>query len=215
MAPVFGFAAAAGCSSRLVLFVSCAILLLSLSTNVVSTAWVYDRQTLLLIRSSMGECGGGCTWSVTGEFTAPFVCPSASAVCMRHGQIRPSHKRQRKRGKRAGRQVQLKKLRKLGVFDCDSRPSCLRSVFPNAPCAPVRVPCRKPASGRSVCSVHLRSLPRASLSASDAPASLRMGLINARSIANKSLLLSDLLTSRTWTLCCLRKHGNGIWNIIT
>ncbi len=75
MAPVFGFAAVAGCSPRLVLLVFCAILLLNLSTNVVSTAWVYDRQTMLLIRSSMEVCGGVCTWSGPGAFSAQFICP--------------------------------------------------------------------------------------------------------------------------------------------
>ena len=198
MAPVFGFATAAGCSSRLILFVSCAILLLSLSTKVVSTAWVYDRQTMLLIRSSMWECGDGFTWSGTGEFAAPFVCPSATVVCLRQEEdlIRPVKKRRRKRGKRAGRQVHLKRLLKLGFIVCDSRPSCLRSVFPVVPGTLVPVPWRKPTTGRGVCSVHLRSLPRAPLSASGTPVPLRMGLINARSIANKSLFLSDLFTSK-------------------
>lgn len=199
MAPVFGFASVAGCSSRFILFVFCAILLLSLSTKVVSTAWVYDRQTLLLIRSSMVECGDGYIWSGIDKFAAPFTRPTENAVRTRHeeGLIRPTNKRRRKRGRRAGRQIQLKKLFKLGILDFKHRPSCLYSVFPDVPMALVLVYQRNSTSGRGVCLVNLRSLPRASFSASGVPAPLRMGLINACSIANKSLLLCDLFTSKS------------------
>ncbi|CAM4573302.1 unnamed protein product [Leuciscus chuanchicus] len=137
MAPVFGFASAAGCLSRVILFVFCAILLLSLSTKVVSTAWVYDRQTLLLIRSSLVERSNGYNgynviWN--GIDAAPFARPTGSD-CTRHGEglIRSTIKRRRKRGKRAGRQTHLKKLFKLRIFNYDSRPSCLLSVFPDVP----------------------------------------------------------------------------------
>lgn len=199
MAPVFGFASVAGCSSRLILFVFCAILLLSLSAKVVSTAWVYDRQTLMLIRSSMVECGDGYIWSGIDKFAAPFTRPTGTAVCMRHeeGLIRPANRRRRKRGKRAGRQIQLKNLFKLGILDCNYRPVCLYSVFPDVPMARVPVYQRNSTSGRGVCMVHLRPLLRADFSVSGVPATLRMGLINARSIANKSLLLSDLFTSES------------------
>lgn len=145
----------------------------------------------------MVECSDGYIWSGIDKFAAPFTRPTGTAVCMRHeeGLIRPAKRRRRKRGKRAGRQ--LKNLFKLGILDCDYRPVCLYSVFPDVPMARVPVYQRNSTSGRGVCMVHLRPLLRADFSISGVPATLRMGLINARSIANKSLLLSDLFTSKS------------------
>lgn len=63
MAPLFGIAAVAGGSFRFLLIILCALLLLSLSSYDVSAVWVYDRQMMILIRSSVTKCGGFCTWS--------------------------------------------------------------------------------------------------------------------------------------------------------
>ncbi len=102
-------------------------------------------------------------------------------------------KRRRRRGKRAGRQVHFKSLLKLGFFCDGSRPSYLRSVFPDVPRVLIPLPRRKL---YGVCAEHLRALPRASPSVSGVvSAPLRMALINTRSISNKSFLLSELFTS--------------------
>lgn len=158
----------------------------------VSSAWEYDRQTMLLIRSSMVECGGVCTRSCPGAFSAPFICPSAPVTCYGEGLLGRKKKRWRRRGKRAGRQVHFKRLPKLGLFYDGSRPSYLCSVFPDAPRVLVPLPRSKPTSGRGV-----RSLPQASPSTSGiVSAPFKMALINAHSISNKSFLLSDLFTSK-------------------
>lgn len=82
-----------------------------------STAWVYDCQTMLLIWSSIEECGGECTWSGPGAFSTLFICSSAPVACMWNGEGlmgRTKKQRRRKQG-RAARQVHFKRLF-YGVF---------------------------------------------------------------------------------------------------
>lgn len=196
MAPVFGIFAVAGGLFRFVLIILCALLLLSSSSYDVSAVWMYDRQTMILIRSSVTKCGGFCTWSGLDESTL-YRCPPALAVCMREGEglERRTKKRRRRRGKRAGRQVYLRKLWKLEQCCVVSRLPCLRPLVPSVYSGPFLLPLRVSSTGRGVCDEHLRPLLRTSVSVSGGrSAPLKIALLNVRSIRNKSFLLNELFT---------------------
>ncbi|KAJ8371712.1 hypothetical protein AAFF_G00302890 [Aldrovandia affinis] len=142
------------------------------------------------------------------------------------------HRRRRKRGKRAGTQVKLRWLWKQGfAFNPvllseatatvgspspwpsttpGTRFSCLRPVFPDlvTPCWPTapypgkRLLCL---GGRKADSRCLRPLPRASAATAVAGSvglPLKMALINARSIGNKSFILNEVFSSRAWIFVC-------------
>ncbi|XP_065328051.1 uncharacterized protein LOC134642794 [Pelmatolapia mariae] len=107
MAPVFGFAAA-GCSlshSFIVLFFSA--LLFSICINDVLAALVYDRLTLLSIRSSMMAQDVSSSSSF-GTFHPPPVAGSSTGV------LSGPHRPWRRRG-RAGIQVKLRRFWQRGL----------------------------------------------------------------------------------------------------
>ncbi|KAL6491008.1 hypothetical protein MHYP_G00013530 [Metynnis hypsauchen] len=84
-------------------------------------------------------------------------------------------------------------------------------VRPRRPCSPrPRGPCSPWPRQRGVDPRNLRSLLRAPRSAEpQAPAPARIGLLNARSLANKTFILRDFFSSRSLDLLCVTETWIG------
>ncbi|KAI2645456.1 RNA-directed DNA polymerase from mobile element jockey [Labeo rohita] len=182
-----------------------------------SALLIYDRQTLYNIRASEDTLSGRYELGNQTTSLPPFLA-DILAFLRRSPCVIPRKKRWRQRGKRRGVLVRFKAyLASTMSVRCPRDGSCvpvaprslatrgrwLCPVFSSStgitegdlsigPSPPVRVQVRV---RRGVDSSHLRPLGRAVSSASD-DRTLRLGLINARSLANKTFLLNDFFTSR-------------------
>ncbi|KAI2646105.1 RNA-directed DNA polymerase from mobile element jockey [Labeo rohita] len=183
----------------------------------VSALLGYDHQTLYNIRASEDTLAGRYELGNQTTSLPPFLA-DIPAFLHRSPCIIPRKKRWRRRGKRGGVLVRFKAyLASTMSVRCPRDGSCvlvaprslemrgrwLCSVFPSStgitegdlligPSPPVRFRVRVRGG---VDSSHLRPLGRAVSSASD-DRTLHLGLINARSLANKTFLLNDFFTSR-------------------
>ncbi|KAL6484014.1 hypothetical protein MHYP_G00088870 [Metynnis hypsauchen] len=170
----------------------------------------YDRQFLLDLRHSVSDLA---VFNHGGQNTLP---PLLSGIPTHlYSASTSQRKLRRRRGKRSGRLVKLKvclarsssiprtghglsppfvvSRRFLEPFDiCLVCVVCLdEGVRPRRPCSP------QPRQ-RGVDPRNLRSLLRAPRSAEpQAPAPARIGLVNARSLANKTFVLRDFFSSRS------------------
>ncbi len=183
-------------------------------TRSVCSPLVYDRVTLLNIRSAVSDC----LFCDTREDWHLYVdVPVAlRKVCYLPGCLCLWRKRRRKRGKRAGGLVRSKKIGRFPfigppsfvaeVEEVNLRCSYLVPVFPS-PASMSRssrmVRVRRRSAARGVNHLILRSLRdgnsvnffnQSSLSSSDT-IPVTMALINARSLANKTFILNDLFAS--------------------
>lgn len=206
-------------------------LFVSLCLCSVKSTVVYDRQTLLDIGASVASSLSyqPKQWSFHRalRLKLPEVIWSTSCCC-------PRTRRARRRGKRAGAAVKLRRLNRcrspvmLLTTSMAAGPrvrlSCLRPILPASTSQlPAFAPVKRqrpthtsmasvpawPRSGlggsgnrssacTSVASVpgNLRSLPRASTIGRAGSDSISVGLLNARSIANKSFLLNDFVVAK-------------------
>ncbi|XP_013870705.1 uncharacterized protein LOC106522286 [Austrofundulus limnaeus] len=208
MAPVY----VAGRLSLSILVIS--LLFLSFGTSEIKSLLVYDRQTLLDLRHPVNKVSTSATWKHN-------IFPELSGYPAHLYQtpVLPSRrKRHRRRGKRGGRLVRLRV--------CLSRSKCFRtvpvmftSVFvplrflePVDPClihvvggdVPQRNRrlCLPRLSKRGVNPQNLKSLSRAQRD-NPAPAPARIGLVNARSLVNKTFILRDFFISNKLDFLCI------------
>ena len=188
------------------------LLLVLLVDCTVNALLVYDRQTLLDLRSSATDI---IKFDHNGYETLPPFLSDSPAYLRRAPAPPPRRKRHRRRGKRSGYLVRLKAGSTHppgGVrsgYGSIPRPSIvLRPLDPvGSWLVPVvgsegvfqpRGNCSPRARWRGVNPGNLRPLcraPRAADVADPLPPS-RLGLVNARSVANKSLILKDFFISR-------------------
>ena len=185
------------------------LLLVTLVSHTVNTLLVYDRQTLLDLRISAKNL---VHFDSYGQKTLPsFLSEFPSYIC-RTPASPALQKRPRRQGKRSGCLVRLR----AGLVHFDQRGYgaaphlCIsgRSLDPVTawllpvvgsygmfqPCGPCS-PCLR---WCGVNGVNLRPLCRATLSAvcPDPTTPARFGLVNARSLANKSFIHKDFFLSR-------------------
>ncbi len=190
----------------------------------VSSLLTYDRQTLLDIKHTTEELLNHVQ-SGTQFVPPPSLTAIPDYLCRALCPL-PGRRRRRRRGRRGGVAV------RLGLF-LSSRSGSLFGVGLNAygarfnrflvrrslepaymwilpivsdrPDQPpmFRSPCLRRGG---VCSSHLRSLRRTPQSTVDS-LQIRMALINARSMVNKTFILNDFFTSRDLDFLLLLKLG--------
>ena len=179
-------------------------------------AQVYDCHTLLFIRDSTATYGASKPWFSVPQSSSPPQVLAGKPRCT--WQHKSSIKYRRRRGRRAGIQVKLRQLWRRGVvrkrrrslllscglvlpvvpwdvFHGNIRFSFLRPVFPDSAgelIAPPPVSCLCGGANPR----HLHTLPRVSPGDMRDVTILKVALLNARSIANKSFVLHDLILSK-------------------
>ena len=183
---------------------------------------MYDRQTLLDLRPpNTTAVNIEAGFAAAEQPYSPAELPDSHAGPV---ALLPRRKRRRRRGKRAGRLVKVRALlarlpassrRKSGVL-----PGFFlhpRSLDPIASwivpvCGGFEREASPPRSfsprlrRRGVMPRHLRQLcwaPPGSAALSDAPVPARFGLVNARSLVNKTFILKDFFTSRGLDFLCV------------
>ncbi|XP_055512319.1 uncharacterized protein LOC129709775 [Leucoraja erinacea] len=201
-------------SELCVLFVIVSILTLD-----VDSLLVYDRQTLLDL-CSVDLAGGG-----RGTLP-PLLARAPVRLCLVLAPL-PRRKRKRRRGKRGGRLVRLKAcLASLPVSSWTGIGRSLilprRSLDPDGCCLlpavgpeELLLPCG-PSSPRprrrGLNLLNLRPLCRAPLTsdAVDQPVPVKIALVNARSLVNKTFILKDFFESRGLDLLCVTETWLGV-----
>ncbi|CAJ1061240.1 RNA-directed DNA polymerase from mobile element jockey [Xyrichtys novacula] len=198
------------------------VLFVSFVISKVSSLYVYDHQTLLDLRPSAKDLVKVDPDHCGHTTFKPFHPCGIPAHLRCTFAPFPRRKRRRRRGKRSGQQVKVKSLlarssvvslRRNGVGS--GLFPHLRSLHPvDSWLVPVvgsdgmvrpRGPCSPRPRRRGVNPRHLRALCRAprSADASDVPISARFGLVNARSLANKTFILKDFFMSRGLDFLCV------------
>ncbi|KAL6459500.1 hypothetical protein MHYP_G00329720 [Metynnis hypsauchen] len=206
------------------LFLLVWLVLLSFGTSHIKSLLVYDRQFLLDLRHSVSDLA---VFNHDGQNTLPPLLSGIPTHLYRAWASTSQRKRRRRRGKRSGRLVKLKvclarssSISRTGhglspPFVVSRRflepiDTCLvrvvgldEGVRPRRPCSP------RPRQ-RGVDPRNLRTLLRAPRSAEpQAPAPARIGLVNARSLANKTFILRDFFSSRSLDLLCVTETWIG------
>ncbi len=173
-----------------------------LVTNTWSTTFVYDRQALLEIRNSVSNMDNNLRSDFYSHYS-PFQMSNPDHLC-RRPIVYLRKKCRRRRGKRGGVASRLKAG--LDISDGRYRQRWIRPIVPSSFDVPML--CPPPRFRRS--GVHpqlLRQLNKRPQTASDPP-SLRMALLNVRSVVNKAFILHDFFISceldfmfmtKTWT----------------
>jgi len=188
-------------------------------TRSVCSPLIYDRMTLLNIRSAVSDClfrdlrDDWHLHSYSVPITLRKVCYLPGCLCMRR-------KRRKRRGKRAGVLARSKRVGKFPVIGPASsmaeavvvslRCSHIVPVFPSSSLTPQSsrmVYVRRKSADRGADLRNLRSLSRDGspvtfcdssliVKSSSDPTPVTMALINARSLANKTFILNDLFLSQ-------------------
>lgn len=210
------------------LLLSLCTVLLSLLTLVmvqIKSPLVYDRQLLLDLRPSVWDISAP---DYGGQKTLPQLLSDIPAHLCRAVGPPPQRKRLWRRGKRGGCLVRLKIClahsssisRTGGGFSfpfavhrrfLDPIASCLLSVTGFEEGLRPPRPCPPRFSRREVETRSLKTLPRAPRFAEPlvlAPA--RIGLVNARSLANKTFILKDFFSSRELDFLCVTETWIGV-----
>ena len=201
------------------------LLSLTLGSVQVKSLLVYDRQLLLSLRPNVTDTGA---YNQGGQKTVPPLLSDVPTHLYRAVGPPPRRKRLRRRGKRGGRLVKLK-IHLAGSSSISRTRSGLSLPFtvhrrfldPMAACLlPVAGceegfrfprPCSPRFSRRRVDFRSLKTLPRAPRSAEPpAPAPARIGLVNARSLANKTFVLRDFFSSCALDFLCVTETWIGV-----
>ncbi|GAA6100583.1 uncharacterized protein LOC116976515 [Tachysurus ichikawai] len=181
------------------------MLFVSIIVQNVNTLLVYDRQTLLDLRLRAKDFV---------KFDSAYLCRLPASYSR--------GKRYRRRGKRSGQMVRVKAFlahfsmaswrefkavprvniswRLLDHVDWGLVPvvSSDKALQPRAPCSP-----RPRLRGVNQQDLrHLCRVPR-TFSTADPPAPVRIGLVNARSLANKTFVLKDFFTFQGLDFLCV------------
>ncbi|XP_076597184.1 uncharacterized protein LOC143326976 [Chaetodon auriga] len=194
------------------------LLFLSIGTKQIESLLVYDRQSLLFLGQNVRDVDA---FNHGGQNTVPPLLAAIPRHLYRASALRSRRKRPRRRGRRGGRLVRLKlqlacpssiSRTEYGLFPPFSVPrrfldpidACLVPVSgsPEGP-RPRRL-CPLRLSERGVNHRLLRTLPRVPRSTgSQAPATTRVGLVNARSLANKTFIVRNFFSSRGLDFLCM------------
>ena len=214
------------CAAGRLLLLQCVLFLLFLTigTRQTESLLVYDRQSLLLIRQNVAHLGA---FYQDGQNTCPpFLAGLPPHLC-RASALPPRRKRPRRRGSRGGRLVKLKLWLSRSSSSSwsgyglssgfavprrflDPADVCLVPVVGSLEGLLPRRLCPFRASRRGVDHRLLRTFPRASRSAGlRPPAPTRFGLVNARSLANKTFILRDFFCSRALDFFCVTETWIG------
>ncbi len=159
--------------------------------------WTYDRQTLLHIQTVVSSLhdAGQC------HFSPWLVRPLPAEILRSTGNASGRKKRRRKRGCRAGVSAKTRRSRiALASRAGDLRLPCLRMICPEVPSVLPRLFLPKSAyCKRGLNLDNLRYLRKdddcGGTSAPIGNDSVRMVLVNARSLTNKTFILNDFYTS--------------------
>ncbi len=209
------------CSLYMALQALCGfVLFVSLAVQNVESLLVYDRQTLLNFRHSAKDL---VKFDYAGQKTLPPLLSGIPAYLCRLPVTHPRRKHHRRRGKRGGQLVRVKTglaLSSMGSwteYRAVPRLSISRRLLDpiDAWLVPVvgsdevslsRAPCSPRPRWRGVNPQDLRPLCQVPLKVSTAelPAvPTRIGLVNARSLANKTFILRNFFTSRDLDFLCV------------
>ena len=195
---------------RLPLSILVFVVFLSIVTQDVYSLLTYDRQTLLELQEFAVK---NVHFSYSEQKPLPPLLAGIPAHLYRVLDPTSRRMRRRRRGKRSGKLVKLKAclVRSPEAFlaHCRSVPrlsaswrsldpidSCLTAVIGSDQLIqPLRRRCHPQLAWRGANFLNLRPLERASRPA-DPPAPITIGLVNARSISNKTFILKDFFTSK-------------------
>ncbi|KAE8297852.1 Bis(5'-adenosyl)-triphosphatase [Larimichthys crocea] len=185
---------------------------------------VYDRQFLLDLRHNVSTLGA---FEHGGQKTVPPLLAGIPTHLCRALALPPRRKRLRRRGKRGGRLVKLKawlagsstiSRTELGLIHpfvvprrfLDPIGACLVPVTGSFAGLQPRRSCPPRLSQRGVNLRLLKTLPRSRRSTEpQPPAPARIGLVNARSLANKTFILRDFFNSHGLDFLCVTETWIG------
>lgn len=171
-------------AARLALFVLLFLLfMVCLIPQFGQTLWIYNRQALFNIRSSVPDFSGA------GQYYSWLVRPLPAGILRPMGSANGRKKRRRRQGCRVGASEKAKRAR--SVFSSrarDLRLPCLRAVCPVVlfsvprPSVPRPYYTKKRINFGNLC--YLRKIGECNSSVPTGNTLVRMALVNARSLAN-------------------------------
>ena len=197
------------------------LLFITFGTNQVASLLVYDCQALLDLRNNLGEL---CAFKHSGQKTVPPLLAGIPTYLCRASAPPPRRKCPRHRGKRGGQLVKLKvwlaqsssisrkghgRIHPFAMPRCflDPIDACFVPVTGSFEGLRPRHTCPPRLSQRSVNLWLLKTLPQALRSAELKP---RYGLVNARSLVNKTFILRDFFNSRGLDFLCVTETWIGV-----